>query len=142
MRAFKYTVACAALIILSTIGAGARETSHLMESLQMEQSVVRDTLGQFNIDSAAAIASRITNWLDSQLVLTDKQYKRVHESIFKEVVLFEASGETLVVEEAQKEMDKKMKRFLKEYQYKLYLEIRDNIYAKLKEEAGRRNGNR
>lgn len=101
----------------------------------MEQPAQKDTVATLNLDTVAAISTRVTDWLNSQLVLSDKQYKKLYESVFKEVIVLQTTNKHIDAQEALDEIDTKMKRFLKEYQYKLYLQIREKIYERLQAEA-------
>lgn len=134
MRTLKYIIAAAALLSLLAVGAKG-ENSARCRKVQMEQPAQKDTVATLNLDTVAAISTRVTDWLNSQLVLSDKQYKKLYESVFKEVIVLQTTNKHIDAQEALDEIDTKMKRFLKEYQYKLYLQIREKIYERLQAEA-------
>ncbi len=86
-----------------------------------------------NLQDENVIAKKLTDYVNTQLVLTDRQYRRVYELMFKEAVLINQNLPDSVIQEVKKERDVKMKRILKQYQYNLYLKIRNSLYDILKE---------
>ena len=74
------------------------------------------------------IAKHLTDKLNNLLVFTDKQYKKAYKALYKEAVLIKAHTDSSIIKGAQEDRDRIMRSSLKEYQYHLYLNIKDSLY--------------
>lgn len=126
MRTIKYILVAIFVITLGTSAAKARSQEPL-------QKMVADTVTTQDPDEINVIAKKLTDWLNTQLVLTDRQYRRINQLMFKEAVILKAKASDAVLQEAKNERHKKMQNILKEYQYNLYLKIKDAVYTALEE---------